>query len=207
VIRCALVCDGTSDRSLAGVVERLGLSFGVVLDVQPVDFSILQPGLDLVSRMRVLPQLVASPAIVLVHRDAERSSRHERASEISDALFAAALDLPHVAIVPVRMTEAWLLCDDGAIRSVAGNPSGGVTLNLPGKRAEKIPDPKRVLRELLLEASGQRGRRRRAQVDGRFPELRRQLLETLDVTGGVASLPSFVAFAADLRSRLASLKA
>jgi hypothetical protein len=66
-----------------------------------------------------------------------------------------------ICVVPVRMTEAWLLFDIGAIRQAAGNPNGTVSLNLPSpSNIEGLPNPKRVLHDILREAT-ERGTRRR----------------------------------------------
>jgi hypothetical protein len=46
-------------------------------------------------------------------------------------------------VIPIRMTEAWLLLDEEAIRDSAGRPSSSVSLGLPlPQRVETIPDPK-----------------------------------------------------------------
>jgi hypothetical protein len=60
------------------------------------------------------------------------------------------------------MLEAWFLTDLEAIREAAGNPSGRQQLELPDVQAiEALPDPKNLLHELLRDASGLSGRRRR----------------------------------------------
>jgi hypothetical protein len=65
-----------------------------------------------------------------------------------------------VCVVPVQMTEAWLLFDESAIRLAAGNPNGKNPLNLPDLSIiEQIPDPKEILFRILREASGLKGRR------------------------------------------------
>ena len=56
----------------------------------------------------------------------------------------------------------WLLVSESALRGASGNPNGRNPLQLPPMRdLEKIPDPKEVLRDLLVEASGLSGRRRK----------------------------------------------
>ncbi len=67
----------------------------------------------------------------------------------------------HVPVIPVRMTEAWLLIDEPAIRRAAGNPNGRNPLDLPAlKDLEALPDPKEVLHDALAAASGLNVRRR-----------------------------------------------
>lgn len=64
-------------------------------------------------------------------------------------------------VVPVRMTEAWLLFDQLSIRAAAGNPRGVEELNLPKlDTIENIPDPKATLYKALTLASGLSTRRR-----------------------------------------------
>jgi len=58
------------------------------------------------------------------------------------------------------MTEAWLLFDEGALREAAENPRGRMVLHLPDIRTvEDLPDPKDLLRSILLVATGLEGRR------------------------------------------------
>jgi hypothetical protein len=59
------------------------------------------------------------------------------------------------------MTEAWLLLDEEAIRGAAGNPNGKEPLDLP-RAPDQIPNPKDVLGELLKQASGLSGRRKKS---------------------------------------------
>ena len=67
-----------------------------------------------------------------------------------------------VAVVPDRMTEAWLLIDEAALRSAAGDPRGMVPLGMPlVQQLERLPDPKKTLHDLLRAASGLTGRRLR----------------------------------------------
>jgi hypothetical protein len=64
------------------------------------------------------------------------------------------LNKPYIPIVPIRMTEAWLLVDEQAIRSAASNPNGKARLSLPVvKKLETLLDPKEVLFESLKLAS------------------------------------------------------
>lgn len=102
---------------------------------------------------------------VFVHRDAEKDEPESRRQEIQTAI--SDVDerrrVPHVCVIPIRMTEAWLLIDEAAIRRAAGNPNGRVKLSIPPVSSlEGKPDPKQLLHELLVTASELPGRRRRA---------------------------------------------
>jgi hypothetical protein len=109
--------------------------------------------------------------VLFIHRDAEREEPERRHAEIRNAVNQAinnGFEVPAVAIVPVRMTEAWLSFDENAIRNAAGNPNGDVALNLPPlSKTEAVPDPKSGLRTALTVASGLTGRRRKKFNDSR----------------------------------------
>ena len=55
---------------------------------------------------------------LFVHRDAERDSPELRRQEIQKAVegLGAKMIVPHICVVPIRMTEAWLLFEEAAIR-------------------------------------------------------------------------------------------
>lgn len=62
--------------------------------------------------------------------------------------------MPFVPVVPIRMTEAWLLIDEQAIRTASNNPNGIKTLDIPRiNRLEHLPDHKNVLFEKIKMAS------------------------------------------------------
>jgi hypothetical protein len=131
--------------------------------------------------------------VVVVHRDADNSGTDTRLSEIEKAVQEVGQEFAVVPVIPIRMTEAWLLLDERAIRQVAGNPNGRMALDLPTAReVERIADPKTHLRDCLLTASGAAGRRRE-MLRNRFPQHRRQLLERLDPKGKVTSLKAWQA--------------
>jgi len=103
--------------------------------------------------------------MIFVHRDAETASLQDRQSEVDEAVSLACktVDIPPtIAVVPVRMMEAWLLFDAPAIRAAAGNPNGSVDLDLlRPTEVESIPDPKSVLHRAILGATEKGGRRRK----------------------------------------------
>ena len=118
-------------------------------------------------RDRIVAALDLYPCdLLFIHRDAERKPLDRRIAEIETAV--AGLPDPLVPVVPVRMQEAWLLIDEPALRRAAGNPNGGVDLEMPTiEGLESLPNPKRVLYDLLLDASELTGRRRKKLNSGR----------------------------------------
>jgi hypothetical protein len=143
--------------------------------------------------------------LIILHRDADRDGRALRLDEIDEAVRTIMPEVPHVPVIPIRMTEAWLLLDEGEIRTVAGAPNGKAALDLPSPRyVESIADPKSALREALAIASGLSGRKLQ-QFNGRFPRHRAQLLERINPDGPICTVPSWCDFNNDLVSALRDL--
>lgn len=167
-VRYTLLADGTSDRSLMPILDWALTSRGVETIIpQWADPGRLRAGTNsLRERLRVAIDLYPCD-ILFVHRDAEKQEPRARLAEIDLAIgsLAASSRPPRgaVPVVPVRMTEAWILFDERAIRRAAGNPNGRASLSLPSVRLlEDLPDPKRILHQLLSEASEFSGRRLRS---------------------------------------------
>jgi hypothetical protein len=168
ILRFTLVTDGPSDgEMLIPILEWIlrthcgSIGINVVHAVH--------------SRCREVPKrlekkiafaLEAYPCdFLFIHRDAEGDPPDWRRREIQKAIesLGAKMHVTHVCVVPIRMTEAWLLFDKAAIRFVSGNPNGKVQLSIPPlSNLEDKPDPKRLLHELLIAASEFSGRRRKS---------------------------------------------
>lgn len=164
-IRYTLITDGPSDRALLPVLTWVLREKGDVSLVQAewADLRRLpQPPLSLGERILSATDLFPCD-LLFIHRDAEREGPESRYREIHNALQEATklgFQTPAICVVPVQMTEAWLLFDKIAIRFAAGNPNGKKLLSLPDlSEIEHIPDPKELLFDLLREASGLTGRR------------------------------------------------
>ncbi|GAB3809862.1 hypothetical protein [Micromonospora zhanjiangensis] len=186
------VSEGTSDLPLADLIEALFLDRGVNLFLSRPDFVLLpRVARDVRSKIHAGLRLTGPVDVVVVHRDADNAGAEERRREITEAASAVAGDSSCLPVIPVRMTEAWLLLDEGLIRQVAGNPRGRGDLQLPRPHeVESRADPKHVLQQCLLRAADVTGRKRES-LRKRFPQHRRQLLERLDRFGSVTTLTSW----------------
>lgn len=134
--------------------------------------------------------------VLCIHRDADNHPPEARRREI-----LAAVGNSHrltICVVPVRMTEAWLLFNEAALRRAAGNPNGRQPLSLPTPTVvcERLPDPKAKLLSMLREASGLRGRRL-----ARFsPERARfRIAELIDDFAPLRGLPAFQVLEKEIR--------
>ncbi len=198
-VRYTLLSDGSSDRALTYILTWLLRQYLPGWAIQPAwaDLSrVPRWPMTLPERIRWSIELYPCD-LLFVHRDAEREPRSSRVDEIHHAvaeLTPSAMLPPIVCVIPVRMLEAWLLADEAAIRTAAGNPNGRHSLDLPRLReVESLPDPKNVLNSLLLEASGLHGRRRRG-----FRVNAIRVAQLTDDFSPLRQLPAFQALEAEL---------
>lgn len=88
--------------------------------------------------------------VLFVHSDGASSSRLAREQKVEPALALLHRQFPAgrgVAVIPVRETEAWAICDGDALREVLGTTLGDETLGVPRptRTAEAVRDPKAAL--------------------------------------------------------------
>ncbi len=139
----AVVADGGTDRLLVPIIQW------AVHRLDP-GVEILEP--EFRKRKHSVTEFLANyrtgAMLIFVHRDSENVTLDERLQE-----FDAVDRQDVVPVVPVRMSESWLLFDGPAIAKAAGEPSAQVPA--PGiGQIENIPDAKDRLDRLLYDAAG-----------------------------------------------------
>ena len=98
--------------------------------------------------------------MAFIHRDTDTFPFRSRANEIREAIAVSGYISPTVSVIPVRMTEAWFLFDESAIRKAASNVQSRALLNLPNHaESQRRADPKVLLENALVAASGLTGRK------------------------------------------------
>lgn len=200
MLQYTLVGDGPSDRALLPVLNWL-ISQHANVSFSGSFAQFLPPLRDgLGARLQRAMELFPA-SIYFVHRDAERAGFAIRKQEVVHAV-PIGMSL-YVALVPVRMTEAWLLSDETAVRHAADYPSGVMPLGLPNpNRWDREPDPKRVLLGALKTASGLSGRRLR-KFD---PSSRRiRVAELTESFGVLRRLDAFRELENDIQTALTHL--
>lgn len=202
VLQYTLVTDGPSDRLLKFPIEWLlerltSLDF----DGEWANPAIFGKGEKLAGRLAAA--LESYPCqLLFVHRDAERGPRELRVAEIENAIRNLSSPPPAVCVVPVRMTEAWLLIDEQALREASSNPNSQISLKVPALRTlESLPNPKQTLYNLLERASGLNKRRLRRF---RKRQARQRLAELIDDYSPLDQLSAFRCFHTDLKQVLAN---
>lgn len=204
VQRFTLVADGTSDEFLLPIIHWVLVCAGVQANAQFADPRKLPKNLPLAERL--VHAVDRFPCEVLfVHRDAESQSAEARLIEIRRAFVEAGssgFKLPAIALIPVRMSEAWLCLHESAIRKAAGNPAGTIRLPLPKPaHVESEPDPKARLHEALRIASERTSRRLKTfSTHQAVHEVARNITDF----SLLRVLPSFQAFESAVRSAAAA---
>ena len=158
----ALLGDGTSDRCLVPILKWLLRRHFTDIPINGIWADVPRFRLErytLVNRIRLAVDLY-EPDVLFVHRDAEAQAPESRYDEIRAAVSNIGENLlRHICVVPVRMTESWLLFDERAIKVAAGNPNCRTQIELPSLSIiESLPDPKQRLIDVLVSASELKGR-------------------------------------------------
>jgi hypothetical protein len=207
-----LVADGSSDRLLKPILEWLlsqHLPSGSSINIQVPDWGRFPVPVSTLPKKLLAAQKFFAAEVYFVHRDAEKNvSWEERSAEIElHAKKILSAGTSYVRVVPVQMTETWLLHDEQAIRETAENPNGSEPIALPTlRKLETLPDAKMHLLSILRDASGLTGRRLRKFEANERRRLHR--LVELQQEKGFAilrALPAFQALEAEIVSLVANL--
>lgn len=162
IMRYTLISDGSSDRALIPIINWVLKQYfpETAIQAEWADFRNLpEPTKTLTEKIQKAVKLYPCD-VLFIHRDAENQESKLRFSEILKAIQASEVKESHVPVVPIRMQEAWLLIDEVALRRAAGNPNGREKIQLPPiNKLESLSDPKKMLYNLLRQASGLSGRR------------------------------------------------
>ncbi len=202
-LRATLVTDGSSDVVLVPMLRWLLPQLtSIAIEIHWADVrNLRRPPRGLAERVAAAIHLRPCD-ILFVHRDAENQAPALRYKEIQ---LANQTDIDHVCVVPIRMQEAWLLHNEAALREAAGRPSGKEPLNLPRASAwEHVPDPKKILHEALIAASGATGRRAK---NFRPAQAAHRLAELVDDWSPLRQLTAFRQLEADTQAALSKLGA
>lgn len=142
--------------------------------------------------------------IIFVHADGEADAGRAKRNLTAPAIESLAQEFGEegvgVAVIPVRESESWAICDGDALRQVLGTTLTDTELGLPNLASvEASTDPKKVLNGAFL-ATNPSGRRRKSGVS--------PLLNAIGEQAELArlrQLASFASLEADLRTALRGL--
>ena len=145
----SIVADGETDQMLVPVIEW------AIHRLDP-DVEILEPEFQKRrgSVQEFLRAYESGAMLIFVHRDSENLPLADRLVEFDGII------RPNVVpVVPVQMSEAWILFDGSAVARAAGSPAAEVLVPRIGE-IENMRNPKERLDELLFLAAGSPAGRR-----------------------------------------------
>jgi hypothetical protein len=195
-ISSTLLADGSSDRMLIPLIQNAMRELYPDLKFSDVAFSSTK-GSSLAERV-VKTIEYYSCDLLFVHRDAEKQPPDNRFEEIQNAV-GVKFRNKAIAVVPVRMTESWLLSNEGAIRSAVGNAKGISNLGIPLAHKIESCDAKIVLDTALINAVDHNARRRRKF----YPQdYRHRVAELCTSRQTLLLIPSYKNFEMNLKATL-----
>ncbi len=186
----SVVADGGTDRLLVPIIQW------AIHRLDP-DVEILEPEFRKRhgSVAHFLGAYELGVMVVFVHRDSENLSLQERLRE-----FEAVTRPDVVPVVPVQMSEAWILFDGSAVARAAGSPSSRVPVPAVAE-IEGISNPKERLDELLFRAAGSPAGRRGRNFKRSIVDRRVSVAEYISDYAPLLHLPAFRKFQEFLAKR------
>lgn len=201
-MRVFLIGDGGSDQVLRFPCQWLLKQLDCPSDV----LFLPEPSGSRPLEIKLAEAMKNEPDLLLVHRDAEKEPWKHRRAEIEKALRSVVSAQERtVAIIPVRMTEAWFLIDEPALRKASGNPNGKTPLHMPSLQSlEKLVDAKDELYKRFGLAAATSGRQQRSI---RQSQCYYRLAELISDFSPLRRLSAFQELEAELKRFLAGFQA
>jgi hypothetical protein len=213
----AFYAEGTTDiRFLSKIILRtteqiiLNRSQSIISVLEPFPIEVEKMG----NRVQEIRQAAAKAYgynILIIHADADYEIDEKAFKErINPGFESVQLDKTEeefckdlLAIVPVQMTEAWMLADKEALKEELGTQKNNRELGLsfPLKQVEKIANPKSKIQEIIRIAFKDLPiHKRRIQISSLYSPLGQQV--SLDI---LEKLPSYLKFKTNLTNILIKL--
>ena len=178
-----VVADGGTDRILVPIIQWAIHRLDPVVEIIETEFKKRVGGIEAFFETHDF-----STMLIFAHRDSENLSLVERAREF-DRLDSKRV----VPVIPVRMSESWLLIDGRAIAKAAGAPSTAVPVPRLSQ-IEQIANPKEVLDDCLTKAAGSPSGRRGKKFRRSIVERRVSVASRISDYSPLESLTAFVQF-------------
>lgn len=183
-----VIADGGTDRALVPIIEW------AIHRLDP-QVELLQP----IFRKRkssvsdFLREHRSDAMLQFMHRDTETVALAERLAEFESAPRTV------VPIVPMRMTEAWLLISPEAIARAADRPDA--TVRVPSiAELSSLIDPKQTLEDRLFAAAGRPTGRRGKKFSASLVSRRINVATLIRDYSPLEGVPAFQTFQAALRA-------
>ena len=214
ILTIGYTAEGSTDvRFLDNVIERTFTEAAIdckgVIEVYPPQYI---PTQEKAFNEKVLEAAIAADQqglmVLCVHTDADDSSDEKARAERIHPSFEAVLQAENgnicknlAAIVPVQMTEAWLLADEAVLLDAVMSSKTLKELGIE-HTPESYSDPKAIIKEAIRSAHQNKRKRHRQQVS--ISDLYGPVGQQCDL-GKLRKLSSFQKFEEEVRQALKKL--
>ena len=181
----AVVADGGTDRLLVPIIQWAVHRLDPGVEILEPEFRKRRGSIT-----DFLRAYSTGAMLIFVHRDSEGLALEERLKEFDT------VDRPEVVpVVPVRMSESWILFDGSAIAQAAGSASALVPVTVPSiVQIENISAPKDRLDKLLFQAAGSPVGRRGRNFKRSIVQRRVSVAQYISDYSPLEHLPAFRSF-------------
>ena len=210
ILQIGYTTEGTTDiRFLENIIRK---SFEKVILECDTEIEVYQPehlrkeGNGFVEQIRGLVRKYPYFHVICVHSDSDSSDMNNVLQNKITPAFIAVNEIEGsacknlVALIPVQMTEAWMMADLNLLKEKIGTNKSNEELGLPVRvnAIESISDPKNVINEALRVAQEEQSRRRKKlTISQLYSPISQELtIEQLEV------LPSYKVFLENVRNSL-----
>ena len=213
IVTIGFYTEGTTDdRFLHSIIKRTFDS--VALECKP-EIEVYEPEI-ITAIADTFPNTIIAVAraasaqgarVLCIHADADAHTDHDvfKHKIVPARIIVEKAQLPNgpvlVVIVPVHMSEAWILADKDLLRAEMGSTNSNQDLGLD-RAPEAYADPKSAIEEAIRRAFEHRPRRHRQQVSLR--ELYLPLGQKIGLDR-LAALPSYQKFRVEVQQAFRQL--
>ncbi len=186
----SVVADGGTDLMLVPVIQWAIHRLDPDVEILEPEFRKRRGGIE-----DFLRTYNSGAMVVFAHRDSENLTLENRLREFHGVTRADV-----VPVVPVQMSEAWILFDGAAVAKAAGSPAAEVVAPAIAE-IENIRNPKERLDELLFRAAGLPAGRRGRNFKRSITQRRVSVAAHIADYGPLEGVPAFRRFQETLAER------
>jgi hypothetical protein len=142
------------------IVERSFQRMIPHVDVQSIEIDVRREDRDQIEVVLEIARRTHGFDLAVIHLDADSSTEEKAYDERYRPAFEAvqsggeSLNSNLLPVIPIRMTEAWMLVDFAAFKAVSGTSLAATDLDFPQRpeAAERLPDPKEIFESAVRQA-------------------------------------------------------
>lgn len=213
ILQIGFTTEGTTDIRFLENIIRKSFEYAVLncksqIEVYPPE-HLKKEGNGIVEQVVNMIKKYPFFHVICVHRDADSPSKEDVLNNSINPAFRAVMELEEnvcknlVAVIPVQMTEAWMLSNIDLLKEKIGTSKPNNELGLPNrlKAIETLSDPKSTINEAIRIAQiNQSKRRKKLTISQLYSPLSQELL-----VDDLLKLPSYAEFIEDINNSLGKL--